>query len=214
MVTFNELIWQISPNLLRLAQRHGDSHLISCQTSQVSFLFPKFKVQPASIILHQNHKKKFKYIQIYIIITVVISKFIREFPSIFLIFLHLLSGFNAALFARLSDKLRFYKSPVELGFWVLASSSSSSSWVCVEIGEGGEEKAMKSRNAKVSVKWIPIFSVCFFLIGMVFTNKYVFVARILESFLFLEIDWAAVDFAIDFDLCFFFLQIMGPVGIE
>ncbi|KAH6780385.1 Galactosyltransferase family protein [Perilla frutescens var. hirtella] len=31
---------------------------------------------------------------------------------------------------------------------------------------------MKSRNAKVSVKWIPIFSVCFFFIGMVFTNKF------------------------------------------
>ncbi|KAL0323372.1 UNVERIFIED_CONTAM: Beta-1,3-galactosyltransferase 7 [Sesamum angustifolium] len=32
---------------------------------------------------------------------------------------------------------------------------------------------MKSKgNGKVSAKWIPIFSICFFFIGMVFTNKY------------------------------------------
>ncbi|XP_057798674.1 beta-1,3-galactosyltransferase 7-like isoform X2 [Salvia miltiorrhiza] len=31
---------------------------------------------------------------------------------------------------------------------------------------------MKSKNAKVSVKWIPVFSICFFMIGMVFTNKF------------------------------------------
>lgn len=33
---------------------------------------------------------------------------------------------------------------------------------------------MKSRNAKVSVAWIPIFSACFFLIGLVFSNRCVF----------------------------------------
>ncbi|PIN06614.1 Galactosyltransferase [Handroanthus impetiginosus] len=32
---------------------------------------------------------------------------------------------------------------------------------------------MKSKsNGKVSVKWIPIFSICFFFIGMIFTNKF------------------------------------------
>ncbi|XP_042064846.1 beta-1,3-galactosyltransferase 7-like [Salvia splendens] len=31
---------------------------------------------------------------------------------------------------------------------------------------------MKGKNAKVSAKWIPIFSISFFLIGMVFTNKF------------------------------------------
>ncbi|KAL8459562.1 hypothetical protein ACS0TY_036891 [Phlomoides rotata] len=31
---------------------------------------------------------------------------------------------------------------------------------------------MKSRNAKVSVTWIPIFSACFFLIGMIFSNRF------------------------------------------
>ncbi|KAL0365843.1 UNVERIFIED_CONTAM: Beta-1,3-galactosyltransferase 7 [Sesamum radiatum] len=32
---------------------------------------------------------------------------------------------------------------------------------------------MKSKgNGKVSAKWIPIFSLCFFFLGMVFTNKY------------------------------------------
>ncbi|XP_047983472.1 beta-1,3-galactosyltransferase 7-like isoform X1 [Salvia hispanica] len=42
---------------------------------------------------------------------------------------------------------------------------------------------MKSKTAKVSLKWIPIFSISFFFIGMLFTNKYVFANFPFQGFL-------------------------------
>lgn len=129
----------------------------------------------------------------------VISNLLRNFHQYSWFF----SIFNAALLARLSDKLRLINPQfrtVDFGFWVLVSSSSS--WFFVWKSEKGERR-----------KWWRVKMRRFLLNGFPFSPfvsswlawsspTSMCLLRELLNLFFVFGDWAAVDFTIDFDLCF------------
>lgn len=66
---------------------------------------------------------------------------------------------------------------------------------------------MKSKSSgKISAKWVPIFSICFFFFGLMFTNKYVYC----KNFTFPE--FGAAKFTINKSEIHF--QNLGSIGIK